>query len=79
MTNQPAYIPNSRGTRRAYRGMLNLAAQLHLEIEPRWAQSFGHFMNDLGARPVGTVLRRRDNHRGFVAGNCAWIVPPVVI
>lgn len=70
-------IPNSRGTRRAYRGMLNLAAQLHLEIEPEWSQ-FGPFFAYMGPRPEGTVLRRRDNHKGFVAGNCTWIVPPVV-
>jgi len=78
-TGQPGYIPNSRSTRRAYRGMLNLAAQLHVEIEPRWRESFGHFLNDVGFRPENTILRRRDNHRGFFADNCMWIVPPVVI
>ncbi|WP_348269416.1 hypothetical protein P8936_11655 [Edaphobacter paludis] len=77
-TNRIGYIAHSRGTRRAYRGMLQLAKNLGVEVESRWVESFGQFMNDLGIRPEGTILRRRDNHKGFIAGNCAWIVPPVV-
>lgn len=76
---RPPYIPHSRSTRRAYRGMLQLAASLNIEVEPKWKQSFGSFVNDFGLRPANTVLRRRDNRKGFIAENCAWIVPPVVI
>lgn len=79
MNHRIGYIPNSRASRRAYQGMFNRAAQLHLEIEPRWRESFGHFLNDMGIRPEGTILVRRDHHKGFTQSNCAWVTPSVVI
>ena len=34
--------------------------------------SFEDFLSDLGERPPGTTLERRDNHGHYEAGNCCW-------
>jgi hypothetical protein len=57
--------------------MLRHAAITHAEVESRWAE-FGHFLADLGIRPEGTTLRRRDETIGFFPSNCTWITAPVV-
>lgn len=33
---------------------------------------FGPFLEAMGERPAGTVLRRRDENLGFVPTNCYW-------
>jgi len=75
MEHSTQYIANSRSTRRAWAGMIRFAEALGAEIEPRW-ESFGYFLDDLGYRPEGAVLRRRDETQGFTATNCAWMPAP---
>ncbi len=77
MGNQKDYIPNSRSSRRAHRGMYRFADIYKLEVEPRWKE-FPQFLLDMGMRPDGAVLTRRDESKGFTPSNCSWQTLPVV-
>ena len=43
----------------------------------RWINDFDAFMDDMGPRPEGTTLERRNNSRGYEPGNCVWATPAV--
>lgn len=38
----------------------------------RWNVSFQNFMDDMGPRPKGGTLERRDNNNGYSKDNCHW-------
>lgn len=40
----------------------------------RWMK-FENFLADMGTRPNGSTLDRRDNTRGYEPGNCVWSTP----
>src|SRR5205823_3669706 len=40
----------------------------------RW-NDFVNFLEDMGKRPPGKTLGRRDNDGPYVAWNCAWMTP----
>ena len=39
----------------------------------RWANSVENFLEDMGERPEGKWLERRDNNLGYFPENCYWI------
>lgn len=42
-----------------------------ITIDPRW-DDFLVFLQDMGPRPEGTTLGRKDNDRGYFPDNCRW-------
>lgn len=42
-----------------------------ITVCPEWS-SFDRFLADMGRRPPGLTLERRDNDLGYSPGNCVW-------
>lgn len=38
----------------------------------RWLNSFAAFLTDMGEKPAGTSIERKDNSKGYEPGNCEW-------
>lgn len=38
----------------------------------RWKRSYVNFLADMGRRPAGTSLERKNNSLGYFKGNCKW-------
>src|SRR5882757_7658767 len=40
-----------------------------------WVESFSAFLHEMGERPTGTTLERRNGNLGYYKGNCYWATP----
>lgn len=43
----------------------------------RWLDDYAAFLADMGEKPPGLTLERRDNSKGYSPGNCYWASPAV--
>lgn len=43
-----------------------------ITVDPRWRSSFSNFLEDMGERPEGLTLDRKDPLKGYGPDNCQW-------
>jgi hypothetical protein len=58
----------------SWRTCVDTAKREDVYIDPRWEHSFPNFLSDMGERPIGMRMQRKDLEKGFDKDNCIWHV-----
>jgi len=77
---------NGSQTYNSWRGMVNRCTKpaYHswhryggrgIKICGRWRNSFADFLKDMGERPPGRTLDRKNPNGHYCPGNCRWATP----
>lgn len=46
-----------------------------IKVCQEWLDSFEKFLEDMGERPLGKTLDRKDSSKGYFKENCRWSTP----
>jgi hypothetical protein len=44
-----------------------------IKMCPTWENNFEQFLKDMGSRPLGYSIDRKDNEKGYFKENCKWV------
>lgn len=76
------YATQYGGTYNSWKSMLARCREGHhqqhtyfdrgIDVCDEWKESFFNFLEDMGERPEGTTLDRKDNDKGYYKDNCRW-------
>lgn len=79
------HTPTNKPASRTYNSWANMLQRCTNKKRPDFADyggrgilvcddwlTFKHFLNDMGERPLGTSIDRKDNDKGYCKDNCKW-------
>lgn len=77
-SNTPTYASWSDAKKRCYSPQNKRFAEYGgrgIGMCDTWKNSFDAFLRDMGERPNGTSLERKNVNKGYEPGNCVWATP----
>ena len=75
MTNTPTFMSWNMMLQRCYnprRSNYEFYGGRGIVVCDRWRHSFENFLEDMGIRPDGMTLDRKDSNKNYTKSNCRW-------